>query len=330
VTEEPLVSVVTPIYNGASYLTECIDSLLAQTHTNWECLVVDNASTDATPEIAEAYAKRESRVRHLRFDEFVDATANHNRAFDTIDRASEFCKVLQADDWLYPSCLSEMARAAGVSSTVGLVSAYQLRDRHVALFGLPYRETFVRGRDLLRRQLLGHFQVTGGPTAHMFRSSLVRERRPFFRPGFRHDDTEAVYAILAQSDFAFVHQLLTFAREQPGARYAWSQTMFSSGSENIVFLLRYGGLNLDGEPVIDEVQRRARLRWLLRRYVWWHVRQFPRVSRMRDQSFFEFHSLKRRQILEEANGDPEVVTAMAVVGGLLLRGSLVPERKSDF
>src|SRR5262245_14266227 len=119
----PLVSVVTPVYNGANYLAECVESVVSQTYENWDFAIVDNASDDATPEIAERYSARDSRIRHLRFDEFVGATANHNRTFEAINPRSEFCKVVQADDWLYPECLSLMVAAADVSRSVGVVSA---------------------------------------------------------------------------------------------------------------------------------------------------------------------------------------------------------------
>src|SRR5262249_15128539 len=155
-------------------------------YDNWECAIVDNASTDATPEIAASFSKRESRIRHLRFEEFVDAGENHNRAFDSINPESTFCKVVQADDWLYSHCLAEMVAAAGASETVGVVSSYQLWGEHVHLNGLPYQTTLAEGHDILRNTLLGRFNVTGNATANMVRSSLIRERRPFYRVEFLH------------------------------------------------------------------------------------------------------------------------------------------------
>ena len=272
--DAPLVSVVTPVYNGAEYLAECVESVLAQTYENWDYTIVDNASSDATPEIAQRFAARDARIRHLRFDELVGATANHNRAFDAISPASEFCKVVQADDWIYPECLSLMVDAAGVANTVGVVSSYQLWGRRVFLEGLPYGTTFAPGGDILRGTLLGTFNVTGNPTATMLRSSYIRERTPFWDERFRHEDTEAVLWMLSRHDFAFVHQILTFARRQPGSRISWSNTMNALAAEEIVFLLRYGRL------VLDDAAYRRRLRGLLKRYVWWHVRQTPRISRL--------------------------------------------------
>jgi glycosyltransferase involved in cell wall biosynthesis len=313
----PLVSVVTPVHNGAEYLAECLESVLAQTYKNWNCTIVDNASNDATPEIAARFVARDSRIRHLRFDEFVGSTANHNRAFDAVSTESEFCKVVQADDWLFPECLSLMVAAASASDTVGIVGSYQLWDRRVHLNGLPYDTKFAPGRDILRSTLLGEFNVTGGPTATMLRSAFVRERQPFYKAGFRHEDTEALLWMLSRHDFAFVHQILTFARDQPEAQSRWSSKMRSHRPEDIVFLLRYGRL------VLGHAEYRARLRALLTRYVGWHVRQLPRVARLRDPEFFEFHGSKRSQILAEAQGDFEVDVAMGVVGALLLRGALM-------
>jgi glycosyltransferase involved in cell wall biosynthesis len=314
--DAPLVSVVTPVYNGADYLVECAESVLAQTYENWDYTIVDNASTDATAEIAERFAARDSRVRHLRFDELVDATANHNRAFAAISAESEFVKVVQADDWIYPECLSMMVRAASVANTVGVVSSYQLWGRRVFLYGLPYSTTFAPGHEVLRGTLLGEYNVTGNPTATLLRSSHVRKRNPFWESGFRHEDTEALLWMLGRHDFAFVHQVLTFARRQSGSRISFSYNMNSHEAEDIVFLLRYGRL------VLDEGAYRARLRTLLKRYLWWHVRQTPRISRLRDPEFFRFQESKRRQIIAEADGDAEVAAAMRALGVLLRRGAV--------
>ncbi len=313
---DPLVSVVTPVYNGAEYLTECIESVLAQTYENWEYTIIDNASNDATPEIAQSFAAQDSRVRHLRFEEFVDATTNHNRAIDAISPRSEFCKVVQGDDWLYPECLALMVAAASVSDTVGIVSSYQLlSDGRVHLNGLPYSTTFASGREILRSTMLG-VNVTGAPTATMLRSAFVRERRPFYQEHFRHMDTEAMLWLLTQHDFAFVHQVLSFARLQHGSRSTWSSWMNTHVPEHITFLLRYG------PSALESSEFRAQLRAGLRSYVWWHVRQSPRVSRLRDPEFFKLHDLERQLILAEAGGDAEVTVAMLLVEAMLLRGRL--------
>src|SRR5689334_20495375 len=100
----PLVSIVTPVYNGEAYLRECIESVLSQTYSNWDYTIVNNCSTDRTLEIAEEYAARDSRIRICSGDTFVRVVENHNRAFRQISPKSAYCKVLAADDWLFPEC----------------------------------------------------------------------------------------------------------------------------------------------------------------------------------------------------------------------------------
>ena len=57
-----LISIVLPVYNGAKYLRESIDSILAQTYTNWELLILDDCSTDESPAIAKEYEQLDPRA----------------------------------------------------------------------------------------------------------------------------------------------------------------------------------------------------------------------------------------------------------------------------
>src|SRR5689334_22568773 len=104
----PLVSIVTPMYNEAEHIAECIESVLAQTYQNWEYTIVDNCSTDRSPEIASRYAERDDRIRLLKNVEFLPAIPNHNAALRQISPASKYCKVVFADDWIFPNCLEQM------------------------------------------------------------------------------------------------------------------------------------------------------------------------------------------------------------------------------
>ena len=60
----PLVSIIIPTYNRAHFIGETLDSLLAQTYQNWECIVVDDGSTDTTPEIMEEYISKDTRFKY--------------------------------------------------------------------------------------------------------------------------------------------------------------------------------------------------------------------------------------------------------------------------
>ena len=273
---------------------------------NWDLTIVDNASTDATPEIVERFAAKDSRIRLSRFEEFVSANDNHNRAFRAISPDSEYCKVVQADDWLYPECLTRMIAVAETTPSIGIVSAYRLSGDQVDLVGLPYRKTVFSGREILALSLLQHVHVTGAPTALLYRSSVVRDRDPFWASGYEHADTEAAYRVLTGNDFGFVHQVLTFARaQQPGSRMAeWASALSTYIPENIRFLIRYG------PDALDDGTYRRQLRLELRKYVWFHTRQLPKPSRIRDPRFFAVHRSEIEAILAESGGDAAVRSAM--------------------
>ena len=60
---KPFFSIIIPVYNVAPYLRECLDSVLAQTYPNWECLCVNDGSTDGSSAILDEYAEKDSRFR---------------------------------------------------------------------------------------------------------------------------------------------------------------------------------------------------------------------------------------------------------------------------
>ena len=95
-TEQPLVSLGIPVYNGENYLSECIECLLAQTFENFEIVISDNASTDGTQEICERYAAQDKRIRYDRCDHNLGAAPNFNRVFE-LSRAPYFKWVAHDD-----------------------------------------------------------------------------------------------------------------------------------------------------------------------------------------------------------------------------------------
>src|SRR5215472_8291783 len=143
----PLVSVVTPFYNTASYLAQCIESVLTQSYSAFEYILMDNCSTDGSGEIAETYARGDTRIRLIRCSEFVSQLRNYNRALIEISDASQYCKIVQADDYVFPQCLELMVQAFEQSKTIGLVSSYWLHGDVIAGSGYPYSTPMLPGRE---------------------------------------------------------------------------------------------------------------------------------------------------------------------------------------
>lgn len=257
---EPLVSVVTPVYNGAKYLAECLESVLAQTHRHWEYVVVNNRSRDDSLVIARRYAERDGRIRVHDNATFVPMAENHNIAFRQISPASKYCKVVHADDWLFPDCLAQMVRLAEANPSVGMVGAYGLCGDKVRWDGLPYAETVVPGREICRRTLLGGFYVFGSPTSTLVRADLVRTLGGYADEKFltQYTDQDACFRWLRHSDFGFVHQVLTFSRDHEGSLTTSLMQVNAALPAQLIVLLRYGPIYLTTEEYERRLEETTR------------------------------------------------------------------------
>lgn len=209
---QPLVSIVTPVYNGAEYLSECIESILAQTYRNWDLTIIDNCSTDQSSEIASRYAAQDSRIRIHKNLEFLPVIANHNAAFRQISPESKYCKVVFADDRIFPQCIERMVATAEEFPSAGLVGAHVLQGTDVICTGLPHDTRVFSGREICRRHLIDHLYVFGSANALLYRADLIKSRDPFYNEKNIHADTEACFTVLQSTDFGFVHEVLTFTR----------------------------------------------------------------------------------------------------------------------
>lgn len=94
----PLVSIILPCYNRASYLEKCVKSVLAQTYTNLECILVDDGSTDNTREVAERLMAADERVQYFYKENGGVSTA---RNFGIEKALGEWIQCLDPDDWIH-------------------------------------------------------------------------------------------------------------------------------------------------------------------------------------------------------------------------------------
>jgi len=261
---QPLVSIVTPVYNGAWYLRECIDSILAQTYPTWDYTIVNNCSTDQTRQIVEEYARKDSRIHIHNNDTFLDIIENHNTAFRLISPDSKYCKDVSADDWLFPDCLAGLIRVAEANPSVGIVGSYQLsgggrnwRDWRVQWAELPYPSTVIRGREVCRRQLLGGPYVFGTPTSLLYRADLVRAAESFYPNSSPHADVSACYKYLQHTDFGFAHQVLSYERIHENAISTQCRALHTHTSSFLCDLVEYGPKYLTDQEFADALDNTA-------------------------------------------------------------------------
>lgn len=285
--QQPLVSVVTPVFNGERHLRECIESVLAQTYSNWDLTIIDNCSTDRTLEIAQEYVASDPRIRVHTNKAFVRVIGNYNIALRHISAESKYCKPLAADDMLLPECLGRMVRLAEEHPSVAIVGAYGLYSRPemgVYCRGVPYGRTVLSGRELCHNYLLGEGpSVWGAPTFTLLRSDIVRSRHSFYNESNFHADSESCLEFLEHHDFGFVQQILTFTRVEQGSLSSFSESFNTNHSHRLYVLAKYGPKHLTDEQVSQQI--RIELREYYRYLAW-------QVFKRRNRDFWSFHRAK--------------------------------------
>lgn len=100
-----LVSIITPTYNCEKFISYTIESVIAQTYSNWEILIVDDYSSDNTAEIVEKYTKVDSRIKYIKLEENSGAAVARNKAIDSA--TGEYIAFLDSDDVWMPTKLEK-------------------------------------------------------------------------------------------------------------------------------------------------------------------------------------------------------------------------------
>lgn len=253
----PLVSVVTPFHNTARHLAQCIESVLAQSYRNFEYLLVDNCSDDGSTEIAKSFAARDPRIRVIRRDELLSQVRNYNSALAEISPDSRYCKIVQADDAIFPECLAAMVEVFERSESIGLVSSYYLKGDRLMGSGMPFPATVVDGREMARFYLRTGIFVFGSPTTVCYRASIVRGEAPFFDETYLHEDTDKCVQILADWDFGFVHQVLSFLRVEDHSISAAARDFDPAMLDGYIITQRYASTFLPADEAAL-VKRKSR------------------------------------------------------------------------
>ncbi len=320
---EPLVSVVTPVYNGEKYLRECIESVLAQTYSNWEYIIANNCSTDRTLDVAQEYAAADTRIRVHSNDQFVRMEANHNIALRQISPTSKYCKVVAADDWIFPECLEKMVSLAEEHPSVAIVQAYRLRGNSVAGDGVPYPSTVMRGRDACRLWLLRRPSIFGAPSGLLYRADIVRSRHDFYDDS--HDvsaaaDNGVCLEFLGVHDYGFVHQVLTFQRLRRAAYTVEVQHLGADLPAHLYELITYGPRDL------TEAELQRAIREHLRRY----YGQLGAVAlRGRSREFWRFHQRQLKALGYPLRPSRLVASSIYYLLGIIFNPARTAERIAE-
>lgn len=121
----PIISIVIPVYNVETYLRLCLDSVLAQTFTDWECILVDDGSQDNSGKICDEYAAKDARIKVVH-KENEGSSAARTAGLDAAK--GQYCVFVDADDWVDADYLEKMEKAAKDGADVVLCDYYMNND----------------------------------------------------------------------------------------------------------------------------------------------------------------------------------------------------------
>ena len=113
-----IISVIVPVYNVEPYLNRCVDSILEQTFTDFELILVDDGSPDNCPAICDEYARKDSRIHviHQKNGGLSDA---RNAGIDWVvaNSDSQWISFVDSDDWVHPMYLFTLLSAVKTTNT---------------------------------------------------------------------------------------------------------------------------------------------------------------------------------------------------------------------
>lgn len=288
----PLVSVVTPVFNAEKYIEECVRSVLGQTYPHWEYIIVNNRSTDHTLSLVQGLTRRDPRVRIITNPVFVSQMANWNLGLAAMSPACRYCKVLHADDWMYPECLERMVEVGEKNTRAAVIGSYRLDEDRVNLDGIPPDREFMSGREVCRAYLLEKMYLFGSPSSLLLRSSIVRKNQPFYDPSSVHADTEACLRILKDQDFGFVHQVLTFTRRHNESASSLVNRFDTRRLERVQTIEKYGLIYLSPDEFA-----------LRRKRIWRAYHRFlaRKAFELEESAYWRYHSRELRKVGRSMN-----------------------------
>lgn len=147
----PQITIVVPVYNVENYLRQCLDSIIAQTYTNWECIIVDDGSTDTSGSICDEYAQKDKRFQVIH-QVNAGSSAARNEGLNLISGKYTLC--LDSDDWIDNNYLSALITIANEGNADLVISAfiYDYGNRKVINLNKPTQlKTSVVTKELLNR-----------------------------------------------------------------------------------------------------------------------------------------------------------------------------------
>ncbi len=190
--KEPTVSIVLPTFNGSRYLRESIDSVLAQTLQDWELIIVDDASTDETPEIAQSYAARDPRIRVIHNARNLKLPASLNVGFK--EASGRYWTWTSDDNRMRPIMLEKLASFLDTNPQFGMVCT---GFTYINEAGRPVKQRPAgRLEDMLSWNAVG--------ACFLYRRELAERVGEYCEECYLAEDYDYWLRVMAVADIAFL------------------------------------------------------------------------------------------------------------------------------
>lgn len=272
---EPIYTIIVPAYNRAGSLREALDSVLAQSCPDWECIIVDDGSTDGTPELAAGYVRRDPRFRYHR-QENAGAVVARNAGIRLAQ--GSWIAFLDSDDKLLPWALGCYRHASRCLPGAGIVVGR-----------IAYAHTPTRAPDVARLpvQIADYLPGSPGGAGHFFIHSVavradILQGMPCFDESLGTcEDSEFLLRLKAVGEAAVVAWPVAVLRQSAGGKYAHN---IATGKRLDVELAMHRGYpeqSLVGARVADDAARDG----AVRRYCALRVRVLEIARYLRDGRF---------------------------------------------
>ena len=251
---KPLVSVVMPVYNTELYLAEAIESILAQTFTDFEFIIVDDGSRDRSPAIIRSYAERDPRIRLVQLAE--NAGEGPARIAGLAAARGEYLAGQDSDDISLPQRLEKQARFLQANPDVGAVGAYT-RVVSEDLQPLYEREPPVRHAVIVLDHYLGFLSAPFTHASLMTRRRLMLDAGGYDESIRRSIDCDLMTRLLGRTQFSNIAECLYLYRQHAGQL----STHTDARRNHDRMLVRQRRLErIWGEAPLETLERLARVR----------------------------------------------------------------------
>ena len=193
--ENELISIVVPIYNVENYLRQCLDSISEQTYKNFECILVNDGSTDSSQQIAEEYLV-DSRFKLINQSN-KGLSGARNTGISHIREESTFISFVDSDDYIYPDFLETLIEHIedDVDIIEGMIEYFNDEIKVDNVFHNFEKQILTTKDDKLRKLTLNELRVSVFPK--LFRKSLLTE--DFFPEGWIFEDLAVVPELVSHS-----------------------------------------------------------------------------------------------------------------------------------